>query len=140
MLSLHVTRTGSHALMSHAHVRISACHTHTCPCPWRRAPSPTLSPTDPVPRGLLILCPGATSDPQGLYIYSLYAAYMQPISQGGGGGRDREKERALMRRRMCGGSTSSGLCTGTWTIRTDYTGALLICTCTIYTCVYICYI
>ena len=24
-----------------------------------RAPSPTLSPTDPVPRGLLTLCPGA---------------------------------------------------------------------------------
>jgi len=34
----------------------------------------TLSPTDPVPRGLLTLCPGASSDPQGLY-----TAYMQPI-------------------------------------------------------------
>ena len=48
-------------------------------------PSPTLSPTDPVPRGLLTLCPWASSGPQGLYtayiqpIYSLYAAYMQPI-------------------------------------------------------------
>jgi len=28
-------------------------------------PSPTLSPTDPVPRGLLTLCPGASSGPQG---------------------------------------------------------------------------
>jgi len=45
-------------------------------------------PTDPVPRGQLW--------PTGP-IYSLYAAYMQPISQGEGGGRDREKERALMR-------------------------------------------
>ena len=26
-------------------------------------PSPTLSPTDPVPRGLLTLCPGASSGP-----------------------------------------------------------------------------
>ena len=48
-------------------------------------PSPTLSPTDPVPRGLLTLCPWASSGPQGLYtayiqpIYSLYAAYMQAI-------------------------------------------------------------
>jgi len=48
-------------------------------------PSPTLSPTDPVPRGLLTLCPWGSSGPQGLYtayiqpIYSLYAAYMQPI-------------------------------------------------------------
>jgi len=32
-----------------------------------RSPSPTLSPTDPVPRGLLTLCPGASSGPQGLY-------------------------------------------------------------------------
>jgi len=30
-------------------------------------PSPTLSPTDPVPRGLLTLCPAASSGPQGLY-------------------------------------------------------------------------
>ena len=43
--------------------------------------SPTLSPTDPVPRGLLTLCPWASSGPQGLYtaytqlIYSLYTAY-----------------------------------------------------------------
>jgi len=28
-------------------------------------PSPTLSPTDPGPRGLLTLCPGASSGPQG---------------------------------------------------------------------------
>ena len=28
-------------------------------------PSPTLSPTDPVPRGLLTLCPAASSGPQG---------------------------------------------------------------------------
>ena len=48
-------------------------------------PSPTLSPTDPVPRGLLTLYPWASSGPQGLYtayvqpIYSLYAAYIQPI-------------------------------------------------------------
>ena len=31
----------------------------------KRWPSPTLSPTDPVPRGLLTLCPGASSGPQG---------------------------------------------------------------------------
>jgi len=31
-------------------------------CSWS-APSPTLSPTDPVPRGLLTLCPGASSGP-----------------------------------------------------------------------------
>ena len=49
------------------------------------APSPTISPTDPVPRGLLTLCPAASSGPQGLYtayiqpIYSLYTAYIQPI-------------------------------------------------------------
>jgi len=30
-----------------------------------RTPSPTLSPTDPVPRGLLTLCPAASSGPQG---------------------------------------------------------------------------
>ena len=29
-------------------------------------PSPTLSPTDPAPRGLLTLCPGASSGAQGL--------------------------------------------------------------------------
>ena len=44
-------------------------------------PSPTLSPTDPLPRGLLTLCPAASSGPQGLYtayiqpIYSLYTVY-----------------------------------------------------------------
>ena len=27
--------------------------------PRHMSPSPTLSPTDPVPRGLLTLCPGA---------------------------------------------------------------------------------
>ena len=37
-------------------------------------PSPTLSPTDPAPRGLLTLCPGASSGPQGLY-----TAYMRAI-------------------------------------------------------------
>ena len=48
-------------------------------------PSPTLTPTDPVPRGLLTLCPWASSGAQGLYtayiqpIYSLYTAYMQPL-------------------------------------------------------------
>ena len=48
-------------------------------------PSPTLSPTDPVPRGVLTLCPWASSGPQGLYtaymqpICSLYTAYIQPI-------------------------------------------------------------
>ena len=30
-----------------------------CVCVCARAPSPTLSPTDPVPRGLLTLCPAA---------------------------------------------------------------------------------
>jgi len=34
--------------------------------------APTLSPTDPVPRGLLTLCPWASSGPQGLY-----TAYIQ---------------------------------------------------------------
>jgi hypothetical protein len=48
-------------------------------------PSPTLSPTDPVPRGLLTLCPGASSGPQGLFtayilpIHSQYTAYTQAI-------------------------------------------------------------
>jgi len=37
-------------------------------------PPPTLSPTDPVPRGLLTLCPAANSGPQGLY-----TAHIQPI-------------------------------------------------------------
>ena len=50
-----------------------------------QVPSPALSPTDPVPRCLLTLCPWASSGPQGLYtayiqpIYSLYTAYIQPI-------------------------------------------------------------
>ena len=39
-------------------------------------PSPTLSPTDPVPRGLLTQCPCASSGPQGLY-----TAYTQPIQR-----------------------------------------------------------
>jgi len=49
-----------------------------------QVPSPALSPTDPVPRCLLTLCPWASSGPQGLYtayiqpIYSLYTAYMEP--------------------------------------------------------------
>jgi hypothetical protein len=49
-------------------------------------PEPTLSPTDPVPRGLLTLCPWASSGPQGSYtaymqpICSLYTAYMQRVS------------------------------------------------------------
>jgi len=47
--------------------------------PWqpfcgRSCPSPTLLPTHPVPRGLLTLCPWASSCPQGLY-----TAYIQPI-------------------------------------------------------------
>ena len=44
-----------------------------------RHPSPTLSPTDPgpVPRGLLNLCPGASSGPQ-----DLYTAYIQPMDRG----------------------------------------------------------
>ena len=49
-------------------------------------PSPTLSPTDPVPRGLLTLCPWASSGPHRAYIqpiYSLYAAYMPPICRAG---------------------------------------------------------
>jgi hypothetical protein len=37
----------------------------------------TLSPTDPVPRGLLTLCPWASSGPQGLH-----TAYIQPIYTG----------------------------------------------------------
>jgi len=47
-------------------------------------PSPTLSPTDPVPRGLLTLCPWASSGLQGLYtaytqpIYSLYVVFLAP--------------------------------------------------------------
>ena len=34
-------------------------------CAVTAAPSPTLSPTDPVPRGLLTLRPWASSGPQG---------------------------------------------------------------------------
>ena len=68
-------------------------------------PSPTLSPTDPVPRGLLTLCPGASSGPQGLYtayidmafaMYGLNAAHSRharlrgntasPVLQGAEGG------------------------------------------------------
>jgi len=51
--------------------RICVCRYCTCVC---REPSPTLSPTDPVPRDLLTLCPAASSGPQGLY-----TAYIQPI-------------------------------------------------------------
>jgi len=53
---------------------------------WCMLPSPTLSPTDPVPRSLLNLCPWASSCPQGLHtayiqpIYSPCTAYIQPIS------------------------------------------------------------
>ena len=59
---------------------ISACDAITGVCVCARArvrmrePSPTLSPTDPVPRGLLTLRPAASSGPQGLY-----TAYIQPI-------------------------------------------------------------
>jgi hypothetical protein len=51
-------------------------------------PSPTLSPTHPVPRGLLNLCPSASSGPQGLHtayiqpIYGLYAAYIRGARDG----------------------------------------------------------
>ena len=47
----------------------------------RYAPSPTLSPTDPVPRGLPTLSPGPALAHRA-YIHpicSLYTAYMQPI-------------------------------------------------------------
>jgi len=40
------------------------------PRPWRtHAPSPTLSHTDPVPRGLLTLCPGAYWPRMHIHIY-----------------------------------------------------------------------
>jgi len=44
-------------------------------------PSPTLSPTDPVPRGLLTLCPGPALAHRAYIqpIYSLYTAYTKPI-------------------------------------------------------------
>ena len=70
---------------------------------WRGSrcqPSPSLSPTDPVPRGLLTLCPLASSGPQGLYtaylqpIYSLYAACIQP--------RERKSEEERERREQTG--------------------------------------
>jgi hypothetical protein len=52
----------------------------------RQRPSPTLSPTDPVPRGLLTLCPGASSGPQGLYTayirYPLLLAVLRPHRRG----------------------------------------------------------
>ena len=47
-------------LLGMALVAIAANKRHQEP-----APSPTLPPTDPVPRGLLTLCPGASSGPQG---------------------------------------------------------------------------
>ena len=37
--------------------------THRLDASVERVPSPTLSPTHPVPRGLLTLCPGASSGP-----------------------------------------------------------------------------
>jgi len=49
-------------------------------------PSPTLSPTDPVPRGLLTLCPGASSGPQGLYtayIQHSHSLYTLPLAPSG---------------------------------------------------------
>jgi len=73
------------------YVSIFVCiHSFTFPCKCVRTsrpsmPSPTLSPTDPVPRGLLTLCPWASSGPQGLYtaymqpIYRLYTVYIQAI-------------------------------------------------------------
>ena len=45
-----------------AHFRVSATVSRV-----RAVPSPTLSPTDPVSRGLLTLCPAASSGP-GAYI------------------------------------------------------------------------
>ena len=49
-------------------------------------PSPTLSPTDPVPRGLLTLCPWASSGPQSTEpIYAVYRpwAYIRCILRAG---------------------------------------------------------
>ena len=49
-------------------------------------PSPTLSPTDPVPRGLLTLCPGASSGPQGLYTaytQAIHGLYTLPLAPSG---------------------------------------------------------
>ena len=40
-------------------VGMHACVLHACMHAMAHVPSPTLSPTDPVPRGLLTLCPGA---------------------------------------------------------------------------------
>ena len=66
-------------------IQVRACARAHLLCVRACVPSPTLSPTDPVPRGLLTLCPWASSGPQDPYtayiqpIYSLYAAYMQPI-------------------------------------------------------------
>ena len=51
-------------------VAVPSCNMCHRPC----QPSPTLSPIDPVPRGLLTLCLWASSGPQGLY-----TAYIQPI-------------------------------------------------------------
>ena len=48
---------------------------------WCMLPSPTLSPTDPVPRSLLNLCPGQVLAHRA-YIqptYILYTAHVQPI-------------------------------------------------------------
>ena len=61
----------------------------TCGCRRRGgadAPSPTLSPTDPVPRGLLTLCPGLH---EYIYIY-IYISDMRPLAVGV---RERRRER-----------------------------------------------
>ena len=47
----------THLLCEHSSMRVRTARSH--------APSPTLSPTDPVPRGLLTPCPAASSGPQG---------------------------------------------------------------------------
>ena len=43
-------------------------------CPLARVPSPTLSPTHPVPRGLLTLCPAASSGP---YLQTALPCYVR---------------------------------------------------------------
>jgi len=47
----------------------AAANSSVCVCVCARAltPSPTLLPTDPVPHGLLTLCPATSSGPQGPY-------------------------------------------------------------------------
>jgi len=64
-------------------MQVHVKHAHVC-CQVAvlvrmRSPSPTLSPTDPVPRGLLTLCPGASCECVCIYIYIYLYIYMYVV-------------------------------------------------------------